>query len=553
MKPSRFGLLSLLFLALGFALPGQVLADEVTPDEAAVEETPIAKNAALENTDAGESIVQPLEPAVAPEVQKRKLFRAAYENFSGGHFQTAAPMFFQFILLSNQDEENYEWAQFFFGLSLEKMQLSHAAIDTLADLAKRKPNTRIVAYILEMFETISRDRPFDRELVLQQVLNDQDYDFSDTLISDFVHYYQGLEDWENGLLKWANKHFRSIKPGSYYYLKTRYHQAKVQIYQGDIKSAIDTLQHILGEDDQANTEGRKPSARFANRDKSSTRNSKNEKLIDEVRWTLARLYYENGDYDLALEHYKRIRTPLIEQASFLMEQAWNVYQKGDAEKAMGYLYAFEAPSFKRFFSPEFYLLKSLIYKDVCHYDSALSVVDSFQQRYGRSLNAIYSRRTVADQDNEEVMNIALTKQKIAKNWKFIQLLERESKSLAAISDQPLRKYLEKIYSLQIEESAHSLKQDLNDEFEQIANDLLRYEEEANLMRYEIGIDMYQRVSQSHYKDESGDPGDDSVKQSRLRKVVFPFQGEFWNEELANYKVTLDNRCNEFEQWDVFFK
>jgi len=497
-----------------------------------------------------------LEPSESPELVKRKLFRTAYSHFRDGQFQQASSLFFSFINMSNQNEENYEWAQFFFGLSLEEMHLSHASVDILAELAKRKPNTKIVAYILEMFESISREQAFDRELVLQQILNDQDYDFSDPLVSDFVHFYQGMNDWENGLVEWSEQHFKSIHPGSYYQQKYVYHQAKYQIYQGNIEQAISNLDSILRDNNLALSNAKKPSL-MASGLRSGAKKTGNDSLIDDVRWTLARLYYESGDYDLALGHYKRIKTPLVEQASFLLEQAWNVYQQGHAEKAMGYLYAFEAPSFKRFFSPEFYLLKSLIYKDVCHYDSALSVVDEFQTRYSDSLNAIYQRRTIADQDSEEVLNISLTKEKVKQSWRFIKLLEKESQKLRGINDQPLREYLEKIYTLQIEETAHILKQELNEEFEVIANDLLRYEEEANLMRYEIGIDMYQRVSQSHYQESKRADfiidANAGTEREMLRKVVFPFQGEFWNEELANYKVSLTNRCDESKEWDVFFK
>jgi len=501
--------------------------------------------------------IEVIEPTEPPEVVKIKLFRAAYKHFRDGRFQQASSMFFRFINMSTQDEENYEWAQFFFGLSLEEMQLSHASVDILADLAKRKPNTKIVAYILEMFEHISRDQAFDQNLVIQQILNDQDYEFSNPLIADFVHFYQGVNDWENGLVEWSEQHFNSIHAGSYYQQKYSYHQAKYQIYQGNIEQAVSSLNKILAEDQLAVSAAKKPSVMAVSRIRSGENKAGNEALIDDVRWTLARLYYENGDYDLALEHYKRIKTPLVEQASFLLEQAWNVYQQGQTEKAMGYLYAFEAPSFKRFFSPEFYLLKSLIYKDVCHYDSALSVVDEFQQRYSQALTAIYQRRSIADENSEEVLNISLSKEKVKHTWRFIKMLEKEEQKLQAINDKDLRDYLGKIYQLQIEESADVLKAILNEEFEVIANDLLRYEEEANLMRYEIGIDMYQRVSQTHYQAkentrfESKDNADHEGK--TLKKVVFPFQGEFWNEELANYKVTLANRCDEFKEWDVFFK
>jgi hypothetical protein len=35
--------------------------------------------------------------------------------------------------------------------------------------------------------------------------------------------------------------------------------------------------------------------------------------------------------------------------------------------------------------------------------------------------------------------------------------------------------------------------------------------------------------------------------------VYPFQGEFWNDELADLKVVLPNKCKNLEEWDIFFK
>jgi tetratricopeptide (TPR) repeat protein len=546
------------------ALSGKALATTEAPvdtaDEAAMETNapaPVEAGLLALSADAPADAVEtaPVAPLSEEEIEARKkaLFRTAYDAFRAERYEPAAHAFFEFMAQSNQDEEQYEWAQFFFGLSLEKMQLSHASIDVLSDLAKRKPSTRIVTYILEMFEAITRNQPFDRDLVLKQVLVEQDYQFSDPLIADFVHYHQGMEDWDNGLQDWALQHFQAIQPNSYYHLKYRFHQARYQVFRGEVKAAIQALEEILAQHATVVEESRKPAAQSIQRHSLQVQHLGRTRLIDDVRWMLARLLYEQGEYEQALTHYQRIETPVTEQATFLLEQAWNVYQKGDVQKAMGFLYAFEAPSFKRFFSPEFYLLKSLIYKDVCHYDSALSVVDAFQARYGQALNAIYQRRTVADPDSEEVLNMALTKEKIGRSWQFIQLLETEQKTLQTIQDGALRSYLDRIYTLQIEETARVLQLDLNMEFERIANDLLRYEEETNLMRYEIGIDMYQRVSNSHYQAHDDLPGESEPGKEALKKVVFPFQGEFWNEELAHYRVQLASRCDQFEEWDVFFK
>lgn len=534
MHARRLGLVkTTLGLAVGMMLAAS--ADQLFAQAQSIPTGSATSRAEPAGQEHGES-----ETPNAADTEKLHLFRLAYTQFREEDFVQASEGFHHFMTISSRDEENYQWAQFFLGLALEKLQYSHAAVDVLADLARRKPNTRIVAYVLEMFETISRSRPFDRELVLQQVLNAQDYDFTDPRVADFVHYYQGVDDWENGLMEWGDRHFQAIRKDGYYAYALQLHRARQRLHQGDAEAASGLLKDLLADIE------RQPHAAVL-------QETGFQDLLDQIRWSLARLQYEQGDYAGALRNYQRIKTPLVEHASLLMEQAWNAYRNGGADKAMGYLYAFEAPSFKRFFTPEFYIVKSFIYKDVCHYDAALGMVDAFHQRYGQALNAIVQRKTVANQETREVLDIALGRERISREWAFLQLLESEQAALEKLPDGALRGYLQEIYALQIEQTGRGLQRRLDVEFESIANTLLQYEEETDLMRYEIGIDKYQRVAQSHYRQ--GEDGGSAAPSdpNALKTVVFPFQGEFWNEELGHYRVTLPDRCNEVEEWDVLFK
>jgi hypothetical protein len=70
------------------------------------------------------------------------------------------------------------------------------------------------------------------------------------------------------------------------------------------------------------------------------------------------------------------------------------------------------------------------------------------------------------------------------------------------------------------------------------------------MEYEIGLDMYQRVQSYHYSE---DPSGQDSRESQKGKALYNFQGEFWNDELDDYEVTLVNKCEEAEEWDIFFK
>ena len=91
---------------------------------------------------------------------------------------------------------------------------------------------------------------------------------------------------------------------------------------------------------------------------------------------------------------------------------------------------------------------------------------------------------------------------------------------------------------------------VRDEYEKMANEMLRFEEEAHLMEYELGLDMYQRVYNYHYAEEKKE---EKPEAEVTQKAVFSFQGEFWNDELDDYEVTLPNRCENAEEWDIFFK
>lgn len=454
--------------------------------------------------------------------QNLSLFLEGYEAFSDQDYRDAAVYFYDYMQTASVDVEEYEWAQFFLGVSLMKTGYSHAAVDILADLVVRKPNTRIVAYSLEMFEDISRKQPFDRDLLIHQVVCDQAYGFVEGHLADFIQYYQGIYDWENGFYEWGDAHFRNIDRESYYHYKAMYQKALLHVHRDQIDAAVGVMEGIL------------------------SGNCQDKVLLDVVRKTMARLLYEKGDFPRADRLYLEIEEDILKQSQNLLERAWAHYRLGNAERAMGLLYAFEAPSFSAHFTPEYYILKSFIYKDVCHYQRAMEVVQDFRERYGDSLEAIYKRREIREDDT--LLLLLLNKEKINEIWRFIELLEKEKSQLVSFEGETIQDFLGRLYDLQIAESSDVLNKQVSEKYEEYANNMLKYEEEAHLMAYEIGLDMYQRVHQYHYaSNEKHSEKDDG------KVVVYPFQGEFWNDELADYKVVLPNKCNKPDEWDIYFK
>lgn len=506
-----------IFLLLYFLLIGSFLAADIQAAGPKTAPVPAAGERQEKNMDAQKG--RPSNPAV------RTYFDKGYKYFSKKKYLDATIEFYSFLENSTPDDEDHEWAQFFFGVGLHQIGFSHAAVDILAHLVMRKPNPQIVSYCLELFEEIMQGQPFDRNLLVNRVLCDQEYGFIEGELVNFVNYYQGIYAWQHGFWKWGDEHFAKITPKTHYHNSYLYQKALLMVYRNRIEDAVAILQPILSDEDES------------------------DQLLDDVRQTLARLLYEMGEYAEADQLYWQIQENILKQSRNLMERAWAHYRMGNAERAMGLLYAFEAPGFKNAFTPEYYILKSFIYKDVCHYQRAMDMVAEFNSRYSPTLEKIYQRKDA--RENRDLLKVVLNKDKVERLFRFIELLETEQNLLEKLIDTPqLKNYVEKIYKLKMAQSKTDLRKLVAQEYEVLANEMLEYEEEAYLMEYEIGLDMYQRVSQVHYDDVK----DSSEKKTTAKGLsIYPFQGEFWNDELADYRVVLPNKCNNMEEWDIFFK
>lgn len=518
--------ISLVVLVVFLCVAAPVRAEEAKAPQAEAEEMPakdmtadVPKDAAAEETAA--------EDEASPDgMLNMEDFDKGYNYFSREKYDAAAPLLYAFVTANTPTMDEYDWAEFFLGISLYEQGFTHASVDILSWLVTRKPNTQIVTYILELFEEISRTQPYDRDKVILRSVCDQQYGFIEGALKDFIHYHQGVFDWENGFDEWGDHHFSKIHPKSYYHHKFMYQKALYDVARDDIDSAIAILKDI----DEAEFEG--------------------EDLKNDVRKTLARLLYEKEEYQRSDELYQEISHNIVYQAQNLLERSWAQYRMGHQEKAMGLLYAFKAPVYRNYFTPEYFLLKSFIYKDVCHYQRALAVIDEFREHYRDSLDIVYTRKEI--RENHVLLLALLGQRKIGKLWKFLRLLDKEQQRLERIEDPELKAYLEKIYALTIDQKRKEFQLMIEEKYEALGNELLEYEEKADLMAYEVGLDMYQRVYQYHYTEEK-DNKETKKRVAKHYKAFYPFQGEFWNDELNAYKVTLDDKCGCMEEWDIFFK
>jgi hypothetical protein len=102
---------------------------------------------------------------------------------------------------------------------------------------------------------------------------------------------------------------------------------------------------------------------------------------DEAYLQLARLAYQSGDDARATALYEKVSRGAPEWLDALFEASWAHFRKGEDEKSLGNLLTLHAPFFQGRFFPESFVLKALVLYENCRYGDARRALQEFEQRY----------------------------------------------------------------------------------------------------------------------------------------------------------------------------
>jgi hypothetical protein len=103
----------------------------------------------------------------------------------------------------------------------------------------------------------------------------------------------------------------------------------------------------------------------------------------------------------------------------------------------------------------------------------------------------------------------------------------------------LATHLGRVYELKIAEVNRDLDRVVDDEAIAVAAELLDYEEQARLVDYEVSLEVFRRVRRGAGKAIADVQAPIPLGS---REVYYRFNGEYWNDELHDYRFRIDNRC-----------
>ncbi|MEW5847310.1 MAG: hypothetical protein AB2A00_00800 [Myxococcota bacterium] len=455
--------------------------------------------------------------APAPKAVPASVFESGVKAFNRGNYGEAAGKFFQYIQGNEPAATFYDWSEYYLGRSLRAGGLNHAGDEYLYNVAKARSRPELVPDALRGIEEDIRTGVYDEELLIKDLIAGSEFGDQPNDVTAFIQFYQGVADLRDRNELWARGHFERIPPGTRYTAQAQYVIAVQELARGNLEKARELFTEAA-EDPRADLK---------------TRNNAHR--------ALARMAFEEKDYLGAIKKYGDVKVPFLseEEATIFLEIAWARYHLKDYRGALAILISLDAPSYRQAYFPERWILEALIYKSLCHYAASKSSAREFTRRYGDALKAVREQRSPLA--HPVIRNAALQSPVAGRRLAHLKRLNAERDRLSGFSTSAdLSKHLKRLYDLKVKEGARLLEEDLEKEAKRVAEELLDFEEQARLVDYEVGLEVFRRVPQAARRATVESRS--SAPPLGGHDVHYVFDGEYWNDELHDYQVSIEDRC-----------
>jgi hypothetical protein len=427
-----------------------------------------------------------------------------------------APKLYAFIAKADPTHPMFGRAQLYLGQSLARLGYTAAAAVWLARVATERSDPEALPDALALLSKLF-DAPHD-EALEAMVFGTLDTNALPDAVAARVRLTQGLNDLKAGRESWARAQFAQLPEGSAEAGWAKHALLVTRTKRGETPAKLLPAFGSLAGDDKVPAPVRL-----------------------EAQLAVARLKYESRDFDGALDAYRAVKLPDLDpgRPALYLEEAWTRYRLGQDEGAMAVLVTLDAPSFEDAFLPDKYLLRAQIYMDKCHYLPARRAARELLRRFAGTLDAIEERAPLEEQN--VLKRAALAKGPARRAQQFVDAVSAERDRLANDHElgTTLGAHLEGVYGTVFAEATRVRDLRLSKSLEAEANRLLDAAEQVRLVEYEVGLKLNARMSErpNALVPESQDAmGPEDVR--------YHFSGEYWNDELRDIRIDLEDRCHE---------
>jgi hypothetical protein len=483
------------------------------------------------------------------QAEARKLPQAMRQVDSGNNM-AAAKTFLKFLSLEpDKTSDDFYTATFGLAKALYQEGILSGAANPLLDVimaGAQKPHFKEAFYMLEeLTKQIGYQPPMLEELTKFYV-----DDMNDDFKNDY-YYYLGKFFFDYGRSDLAVENLGKVKQGAQDYPEALYLMGAAQLQQENQTGAA------LKNFERAILAGEKEPGG-------------NQEILQLGYLALARVFYEVGYYDVALYYYQKVPSNSARNATATFETAWTYFVKNDFKRALGTFHTLHSPYYSEWYFPDLYILESTVYLNLCQFGKSQAALAKFQEdfldkrpllekyladesrepkAYWTAITGIYEKNPpkAAEGLPRIFANAVLDELAFYNIYGVVRTLEKERVALednvSALGEfgQQVIDRVDRQLETKVEEGGILVKQKLKE----VDAELNDWDTKATQISFDIEteeVDQMQRELRNQ-----GEVEEETQQGTTLLIVAddftpWPFEGEYWQDEVTNYRSRLRTQC-----------
>lgn len=301
--------------------------------------------------------------------------------------------------------------------------------------------------------------------------------------------------------------------------------------------------------------------------------SGDDRFRDMATLALARLYYaaaesrhDEGDeaaareralLDRALAAWRRVPTSSEQFLDAFFEESWALYLAGDDERALGHVFGLLSPFFEEVEHPEAFVIRGTIHYEHCLFDEAEADVREFHARYDAVLPAIARLSALDDEGvialhesgdsaldgvTRGMVRSSIHDRDTLRRAEHARAIAAEAERLVAspFGDGPLGARLVPELSVEHGIARARLADTVRERLRAVEDALIARMNEMDTIALETTTARRDVLTGAAVLTEESRHEREVI--AELGFEVWPFDGEYWADEVTSYREVVSDRC-----------
>lgn len=490
----------------------------------------------------------PVAAAAPSSSMGQKLLSETLSMLRAGQYDQAVVRL-QTLSRRNDLEKERDQIKYILGVALMELKLYQTAAFQFVDVIRRG-DAKYTRQAIEKL-MVAADELGDDTLLNYAISRVSLQDFPEKY-KDIIYYRLGEIKLKNGRYAEAAASFARVRPTSRYSDMAKFNEGLSYLEGKDTNHALSVFQGLY------NSRGRAPVTD-----------------INKVSATLAiaRTYYQAGQFDEAIEWYRKVPRDVEAWHESLFEQTWADLRAAKFRSALSNFQSLHSSYYEEFYMPESLLLRSIVYLYICKYDEMDKVLDLYEKTYGpvrTSLgqfmkenndpvayyNEIDKAAAVRRGDKPKstvkipysVARSILDEGDVKRSLTYLRNLFIEKKRIdgnPTLARSSFSVYANKILGNRAKNTRVAIGEMVKAHMLYIRADLKDLYEQAGFIRYE----MINGKKEALRKKIAGKELPTQVDEDKSRNFYiqngyeyWPFDGEYWLDEIGNYQYLGKQSC-----------